>query len=182
MQKSIEDEISKMLDNARYGKRNEITRNLNEYTTENQHQMPQSPNVLLSYHHDNTRTDQSQASLCHRHDNTKSDQSQASRQFVPRSNTEPVKNCTKLDKELLDKIVQKVATELLSRSGRETDGRETNKHWNKGGMFNERALYRAWYLRGSDLNSTTATFNGLLTNQMRLLYPINQSDAFAISD
>jgi hypothetical protein len=32
--------------------------------------------------------------------------------------------------------------------------------------------------RGSDLTSTTATINGLLTNQMRLVYPINQSNAY----
>jgi hypothetical protein len=33
--------------------------------------------------------------------------------------------------------------------------------------------------RGSDLTSTTAAINGLLTNQMRLIYPINQLDASA---
>jgi hypothetical protein len=38
------------------------------------------------------------------------------------------------------------------------------------------------YLRDSDLTSTTTTINGLLTNQMRLIYSINQSDALDISD
>jgi hypothetical protein len=36
------------------------------------------------------------------------------------------------------------------------------------------------YSRDSDLISTTATSNGLLTNQMCLIYQINQSDAFDI--
>jgi hypothetical protein len=47
------------------------------------------------------------------------------------------------------------------------------------------------YSRDSDLTSTAATINELLTdqmrfirltNQMRLIYQINQSDAFDISD
>ena len=142
-----------MLDNARYGKQNEISRNFNDYSTEKQRQMnPESTdleslNASSSYHHDNTQTDQSQASLWRHHDGTEPERSHASRQFVPRCNTEPVKNCTKLDKQLLDKIVQKVATELLSRStpedgimkleGNET---ETNKYWNKGGKFYEYTL------------------------------------------
>lgn len=52
--------------------------------------------------------------------------------FVPRCEKEPVKNCTQLDKKLLEKIIQKVATELLCRST------STNQSgnvivWNKGG-------------------------------------------------
>ena len=36
--------------------------------------------------------------------------------------------------------------------------------------------------QGSDLTSTTATIKGPLTNQMRLIYSINQSDAFDMFD
>ena len=40
------------------------------------------------------------------------------------------------------------------------------------------------YLRGSDLTSTTATptITGLFTNQMRLIYQINQLDAKPVRD
>ena len=133
-QKSTEEEISRMLDNARYGKQNEI-RNLNDHPTENQ---GQNQTVSPSHHHDNPRTDESKASLC---ESTKSEKAHVSKQFVPRSNTEPVKNCTKLDKQLLDEIVRKVATELLSRTTLEEttvdckaeSDQVVNKEWNKGG-------------------------------------------------
>ena len=62
---------------------------------------------------------------------------QASKYFVPRSNKEPVKNCTQLEKELLENIVQRVASELLSRSRDErvihTREKDGIKVWNKGG-------------------------------------------------
>ena len=127
-QQSIEEEISSMLKNARYGKQNNL-RNFNDHSTE---KLPQTyTNISSSYHHGNTLTDFPQTSL---------NQSQALKQFVPRSNTEPVKNCTKLDKQLLDKIVQKVATVLLSKQTegetiecQEGDGSMTSKVWNKGG-------------------------------------------------
>ena len=133
-QKSTEKEISRMLDNARYGKQNE-TRNLNDDPTEDQ---GQGQTVSPSHHHDNQRTDESQESLC---ESTKSEKAHVSKQFVPRSNTEPVKNCTKLDKQLLDEIVRKVATELLSRTTlkeatvdcKAESDQVVNKEWNKGG-------------------------------------------------
>ena len=41
-------------------------------------------------------------------------------------------------------------------------------------------LYKITYClyRGSDLTSTTATIKWPLANQMRLIYPINQSDVY----
>lgn len=152
-----------MLDNARYGKQNE-TRDLNDHTPEKQNERHiESLMVLPSHHHDNTQTDQSQASsLC---DGKQSEQTNVARQFVPRSNIEPVKNCTKLDKQLLDEIVKKVATELLSRVAQEEatveskadSDRVTNKYWNKGGgckcMYSE-----SW-------SSTLETCNNLMISQ-----------------
>ena len=44
----------------------------------------------------------------------------------------------------------------------------------------EKISFPKCHYRGSDL--TSVTVKGLLTNQMRLIYPINQSDAFDISD
>ena len=137
-----------MLDNARYGKQNE-TRDLNNHTTEKEDQRYiESLMVLPSHHHDNIQTNQSQASsLCQ---SKQSDQTQVARQFVPRNNTEPVKNCTKLDKQLLDEIVKKVATELLSRTTLEEatldnkadSDRVTNTNWNKGGRC---MCYESWF-------------------------------------
>ena len=129
-----------MLDNAKYGKQN--------HTTEKDDQRYiESLMVLPSHHDDNIQTNQSQASsLCQ---SKQSDQTQVARQFVPRSNTEPVKNCTKLDKQLLDEIVKKVATELLSRTTLEEatldnkadSDRVKNTNWNKGGR---RMCYESW--------------------------------------
>ena len=61
--------------------------------------------------------------------------------FVPRSDKELVKNCTQLDKKLIENIVQSVATELLSRPGDERNVELSEKNgvkmWNKGGKKNK---------------------------------------------
>ena len=141
-QSSVEEEISRLLDNARYKEQNELRNDCK--TTAKMREGQESTNLesliaVPSYHHDSTQTNQSQPSSCHHHGSTKPDQPHLPRQFVPRSNTEPVRNCTKLGKGLLDQIVNKVATELLSRPAEKQETieneRETNKHWRKGGFM-----------------------------------------------
>ena len=123
-QNSVEGEISKMLHNSRYKEQNDIGE-------------LESLNSLSSYHHDNTQTDQPQAPSYHDASTTPAQSSHVPRQFVPRSDTEPVRNCTKLARELLDEIVRKVAMELLSRPAQKQemmeDEKEAGKRWRKGG-------------------------------------------------
>ena len=141
-QNSIE-EISKMLDNARYKEQNEIRNDCKTTAKKCEGHVEstdlESLNAVSSYHHNNAQTGQSQASSCHHHGSTKPEQPHVTKQFVPRSNTEPVRNCTKLGKGLLDEIVQKVAMELLSRPAKKQeiieDEREANKHWRRGGCM-----------------------------------------------
>ena len=119
---SIKDEILNMLRNSRHGNLSE-TRSTHDFTAE-KHCQTHAGKVHAS-------------SSCH-HDNTEIDQSRE-RQFIPRSNTEPVRNCTKIDQKVLDEIVHKVVSELLSRSQGEefekckNECREASKNWNMGG-------------------------------------------------
>ena len=57
-------------------------------------------------------------------------------EFKPRENVEPVRNCTQLDKSLIQEIVLLIAEELLSREdivGIKVG--EEEKQWNKGGRI-----------------------------------------------
>ena len=127
----IEQDITKMLQNTRYcvmkkeGKTIDIEK---EYTIKSESQEPHGKDCESCYDDEHeTRTENyPQAGL---------------KCFVPRPDKEIVKNCTQLDKKLIENIIQKVAAELLSRPGdeRNVELREQNgvKMWNKGGINNK---------------------------------------------
>lgn len=76
--------------------------------------------------------------------------------FIPRDKIEPVKNCTRIDKNVIDRIVKIIFDQLLSQVKNIVDG-----EWNKGGELS--IADTAKLISTEDLNMLKSECGGLQT-------------------
>lgn len=133
--KQITDDIAQMLLTSRYCGHDKDTVHVSAQAVSDERSRPRSSSHEIEISLTNHRREEEE-------DNTRANQS-STRVFTPRRTEETVKNCTQVDKGILEEIIKTVAAELLSRGEAcntlsLNDGvhrHEKKKTWNKGGKL-----------------------------------------------